>query len=292
MLTDTEKRYSQIHKEALSLILAVKKFSLHLKGIHFVLITDHKPLVSIFDRYKSVSTVAAGRLQIWALYLANFDYDIVYKHTTQHNNADGPSHLPIYICKDDVDVEADEFRFVNYMHLPHQPVNCIDIAEATKEDSVLSKVVDYILYGWPMKLTEDVKPYETNKNEYSVDGFFSWKNRIVIPPRYRQKIISEVHNGHMGKLKMKEIARNYVWWPGIRNDLEGITKSCEGCSTIKSSLYYSKLHASEWPDKPSKHWHIDFAGPVFGYMYVIFCRCLFKMDGDFPHEKYYCRCYH
>jgi hypothetical protein len=173
-----------------------------------------------------VSTVADDRLQRWA-YLANFDNVIVYKHTTQHNNADGPSHLPIYICKDDVDVEPDEFCFVNYIQFPQQPVNSIDTAKATKEDSVLSKVVDYILYGWPMRVTEDVKPYEANKNKYSViDGCILWKNRIVIPPRYRQKIISEVHNGHMGTVKIKETAHNYVWWPGIRNDLEKITKSC------------------------------------------------------------------
>jgi hypothetical protein len=37
-LTDTEKRYSQIYKEALALIWAVKKFSLYLKGRHF----DHR----------------------------------------------------------------------------------------------------------------------------------------------------------------------------------------------------------------------------------------------------------
>jgi hypothetical protein len=95
-------------------------------------------------------------------------------------------------------------------------------------------VLDYILYGWPVRVTDDGKPYETNKNEYFVmDGCILWKNRIVIPPRYRQKIVSEVHHDHMGIVKMKEIARNYVWWPGIRNDLEKITKSCEGYSTVK-----------------------------------------------------------
>jgi hypothetical protein len=166
--------------------MAVKKFSLYLKGRHTALIIDHTPLVSMFDRYKDVSTVAAGRLQRWALYLTNFDDDIVHKHTTQHNNADGPSHLPIYICNDDVDVKADEFCFVNFIQLPQQPVNCINIAKATKEDTVLSKVVDYILYGWHMRVTEDVKPYETNKNEYSVmDGCILWENKIVIPPRTR-----------------------------------------------------------------------------------------------------------
>jgi hypothetical protein len=68
----------------------------------------------------------------------------------------------------------------------------------------------------------------------------------------------------MGIVKMKEIACNYLWWSGIWHDLEKITKSCESFSTVKSSPHYSKHHAWKWPDKPGKHWHIDFAGPMFG----------------------------
>jgi hypothetical protein len=50
-------------------------------------------------------------------------------------------------------VEADEFCLVNYILLPQQPVTCIDIAKATKDDTVLSRVIDYKLYGWPMRAT-------------------------------------------------------------------------------------------------------------------------------------------
>lgn len=54
---------------------------------------------------------------------------------TQHNNADSPSHLPIYVCIDNVYVEADKFCFINDIQFPQKPVNCIDIAKATKEDT-------------------------------------------------------------------------------------------------------------------------------------------------------------
>ena len=46
-LTDTEKRYAQIEKEALAITWVYKHFSDFLVGITFHVETDHKPLVSL-----------------------------------------------------------------------------------------------------------------------------------------------------------------------------------------------------------------------------------------------------
>ena len=42
-LTDTQRRYSKIQKEALAIVFALKKFHQFLYGRQFVLVTDHKP---------------------------------------------------------------------------------------------------------------------------------------------------------------------------------------------------------------------------------------------------------
>ena len=51
-LSDAEKNYAQIDKEALALVFAVQKFHTYLYGRKFVLVTDHKPLVTLLGLRK------------------------------------------------------------------------------------------------------------------------------------------------------------------------------------------------------------------------------------------------
>jgi len=56
-------RYSQIEKKALSIIFGVNQFHQYLYGKKFILITDHKPLVTIFNPSKHLSSMTSNRLQ-------------------------------------------------------------------------------------------------------------------------------------------------------------------------------------------------------------------------------------
>ncbi|GFR04243.1 retrovirus-related Pol polyprotein from transposon opus [Trichonephila clavata] len=93
-LSRSEKKYSQIDKEALSIVWAVKKFYLYLKGRRFPLITDHKPLVAIFGSKRGLPVLAATRLLHYALILQSFEFDIIFRKTIEHGNADFLSRLP------------------------------------------------------------------------------------------------------------------------------------------------------------------------------------------------------
>jgi hypothetical protein len=92
-LSKSEQNYSQIDKEALSLVYGVKKFPTYLYGRKFTMVTDHKPLTSILGPKKGVSSVAAARLQRWSLLLSAYHYDLEFRSTTAHGNAAALSRL-------------------------------------------------------------------------------------------------------------------------------------------------------------------------------------------------------
>ena len=63
ILTSAESNYSQLEKEALALVIGVKKFHQYVYGRNFELETDHKPLTSILGSKKGLPQMAASRVQ-------------------------------------------------------------------------------------------------------------------------------------------------------------------------------------------------------------------------------------
>ena len=110
-LSVAEKNYAQLEKEALSLVFGVKKFHQFFYGKNFQLVTDHKPLTTIFGSMTGVPPIAAARLQRWVLLLSAYSYTIVYKPGVNHNNVDGLSRLPLSQVKPST--RAQIFQYVS-----------------------------------------------------------------------------------------------------------------------------------------------------------------------------------
>ena len=149
-LKKAEVNCPQLEKEALSIILGLKKFHQYLYAKMFRLVTDHKPLTTLLGRKSAIATWAAARFQRWVLLLSPHQYEYEYWPTSKHANADCFSRLPQQggtLLEQPGDIET-----LNIMQIQVLPVTAKDIAKVTMADPVLSKVYQYVINGWPNEI--------------------------------------------------------------------------------------------------------------------------------------------
>ncbi len=53
-----------------------------------------------------------------------------------------------------------------------------------------------------------------------------WGLRVVVPLKLRSQVLEELHVGHLGVVKIKSLARSFVWWPGIDQQIEQFAMHC------------------------------------------------------------------
>ena len=268
-LQEAERNYSTLEKEALAIIFGIKKFHQFLYGHLFTIKTDHKPLEGLLSEKKGIPSQAAPRIQRWALTLSAYEYKISYKAGKSNCNADGLSRLPLPVMPDSVPLPGETILLME--HLEGTPVHSGHIKEWTKRDPVLSQVRRYTLEGWPKTAnSEELTPYYTKRTELSVeDGCTLWGTRVIVPPQGRSKVLSELHEAHPGESRMKALARSYVWWPGLDQDIVKKVKDCNKCQAIQKTPAEAPLHPWEWPGLPWSRIHVDYAGPCKGEMFLV-----------------------
>ena len=77
-ISKAKQQYAQIDREALGLILDVQHFHQYLYGRKFVLVTNHKPLLSIFAPKYVIPPLAATHLQRLAVLLSAYFYEVEF----------------------------------------------------------------------------------------------------------------------------------------------------------------------------------------------------------------------
>ena len=97
-----------------------------------------------------------------------------------------------------------------------------------------------------------------------------WGNRVVVPQAGRNKVMEQLHDGHLGTSRMKSLARSFVWWPHeMDDDIADRVKSCNQCQLTRHAPQPAPLHPWEWPDLPWVRLHIDYAGPYLGKWFLV-----------------------
>ncbi|KAL0147462.1 hypothetical protein M9458_057225, partial [Cirrhinus mrigala] len=269
-LSTAEKNYAQIDREVLSLVWGVKRFNQYLYGNEFTLVTDHQPLVSIFSPQKRVPLTAAARMQRWALFLGGHRYQIEFKRTNRHANADGLSRLPLDLTSTESVKESLPLDVFTLAQLEGSPVTAEMVQRETRKDPTLSQVYAATRNGWNAEAKSRFAQYYQRRDELTLDGgCIMWGLRVIIPPKLQTRVLEELQVGHLGVVKMKSLARSFVWWPGIDQQIEQLAVHCSGCQHVQKMPKAAPLHPWEWPALPWQRIHVDSAGPFMGTTFLV-----------------------
>lgn len=262
-LSDVERRYSQTEKEALGIVWACERFHPYIYGLHFELLTDHKPLLAIYGPRSRPS----ARIERWVLRLQAYSFTVNYIPGKQ-NIADALSRLlhhpdpnlkspPVPIPQS---VLAEEHvRFLVACATP-SAVTAEEMEEASKEDEQIQMVKACIE---SQKWDECDKAFVAVSPELCIHGSLLLRGpRIVVPKKLQQRILALAHEGHPGIVGTKQNLRTRVWWPGLDKDAEKYVKTCHGCQLVSKADPPEPIKSTVLPTEAWEHLAVDFLGPL------------------------------
>jgi hypothetical protein len=242
-----ERNYTPFLLEMQAAIWGMEHFSTYLRGRHFTLFTDHKPL----EKLGKVHTKTLYRIQEAML---NFDFDIIYKKGSEMP-ADFLSRNTINSLQESLDIRLLQRQDTLTLGI-------IDFLErgTLPEDHMLRKEVQH--YAISCFLENDVLWRRIHRHNYPP------KVAIFAPRSMVSLIIPQFHgtwdSGHDGSLKVKEKILDHFYWPNMDTDITNYIKQCHKCQLRKKGPLSPKTDLMPLPQltEPNMRVHMDLFGPL------------------------------
>ena len=267
-LTGAESRYATIELELLAVAWACHKCRLFLSGLpEFEIVTDHRPLVPILNA-KNMDEIDNPRLQRLRQKLSMMTFTARWQRGADHQAADALSRAPVDSpTADDELAEDDSAISVSAIALCEAAELCTDlrldeVRRAADRDEEAQLLLQTVTDGFPSQKTDLpplLRPYWPVHSRLAVDdGLVVCGCRLVIPRPMRAAVLAELHASHQGREKTKSRARQIVFWPGLNNDINNITRSCSACQRELPSHPRETYRTREAPTRPFQHLCADF----------------------------------
>ena len=290
-LSKCEQVYSPTERELLAIVKGVKKFQVYL-GKGFEMITDHHSLrwLESLDPENEL-----GRRGRWLDFLQQFDMEIVPKkgRSPEMRIADYLSRVQLetdVTVAALIDSEGKEI-VVEWAHILDEQNKCgaiqtvkkaimdgTDLNPGGKDSGSWRKpslsIDPMVKEIWRMKdrlIIDGQGLLKVKFNGGRVTEKFPFgskvRTRIIIPEKCKKEIMGLVHSSataaHMGMTRTWQRARNYFWWPGMKQDIDEYIAGCEECGKNKHVNNPNKAPAQETsiPGAPLIEIMVDFVGP-------------------------------
>ncbi len=252
-MSETERRYAQIEKEALATTWACEKFTDYILGKRFLIETDHKPLVPLLNT-KQLDCMPP-RILRFRLRLARYDYLVHHVPGKEMYTADTLSRAPLAGSEGDVHLEKEVESFVVNIvkSIPATQQGLNKYRQAQLEDPVCQQIAEYCQHGWPGKASvrQDVAPYWQWRDAITQnDELLMYAHRIIVPKTLQKETLTKIHTGHQGIERCRARAAMSVWWPGISQHIAQIVQQCVECAKYathnKEPLITTQLPEYPW----------------------------------------------
>ncbi|KFD64011.1 hypothetical protein M514_12797 [Trichuris suis] len=192
------------------------------------------------------------RMLRWCLLLSAYDYELLYRPSAKVANADGLSRLPMPSADTEIPPPGD-------ILLPETevetPVDARAIKSLTRRDRTLAQVLRWAL--------------RAEIRDHGAQKLLAMGKRVIIPEKVRSRVLKLLHETHPGTVRMKALARSYVWWPRLDNDIEDTVKKCRVCQETRNAPNRAPVNPWERAERPWSRLHVDFAGPFQGQLFLI-----------------------
>ena len=273
----SEKFYPQLDLEGLSVDYGLRRFREYLVGSPLIVrvVTDHKPLVPIFNSRRKGSV----RTQRIKLRHQDVPYSLEYRKG-KLNQSDYLTRHAKPLNKVSVEEQREPEELNNLLYALHSTpvmdhIGLSTIASQTAADRVLKRICKFVKAGqtWIPKEEETaVQKFKQILSELTLtgNGILLKGDRIVLPESLQETAIELAHRGaHPGQSGMERRLRFHFFFHDMFRKVERFVKSCEGCSRYVNKKTKEPINHHEVPDKCWSTVAVDLFGPMPSSKHVV-----------------------
>ena len=151
-----------------------------------------------------------------------------------------------------------------------------ELSHESQKDDIITALRTLVEAGAPVEKKdwpEELRDYFTKAEEFScVDSIVLQGRRVVMPRKLREAAVEILHSGHCGVTGMAERARELMFWPRMKEELDEKRGRCKTCIRIAPSQPSAPPTELPTPDYPFQYVSTDYF-EVSGHHYMVFvCR--------------------
>lgn len=263
--TKTEQRYPQIDLEGLAVDYGLRRFRNYLAGgkQNFI-VTDHRPLVSIFNGNRTGSI----RLDRVKLRHQDVKFTVDYQEG-EKNPADYLSRNAEMLDQKSEEERQESNEMVKVIYMLHttpfmEALGHSAIRKESKRDPVLRNAKSLLKEGDVPRKSDPAIALKSVWEELTiVEGLVFRGDKVILPEALHQTALRLAHQGaHPGEDRMLRRLRSHLWFPGMYREVKRFVQECKECALFTRKATKEPQSHLSTPDSPWNTVSLDLFGPL------------------------------